>query len=446
MLHHQQNIPFNQTNDRDINLIRQIEHSNLLTFMIYPYLSTDELLNCKSVSSNWYKSTDHQIHWYRLCKYRNMTVAKINERSFTNWKQLYEQSRNQQIKLKKQKYKNIFKYLFDYNEHLSIYIQLFKFFICSIILLMFIFYSFFIYEQSHIYDRYHEKLIGNITEWSIENTFFIIYQPKFTYQFIYENNNYTHDRIFYYNHFYFSENNPMDVINVIWNHYSPNQQLLNQTNCFVYFNPSNFNTILAHDIMILPYIVLMFYLIILCYQLPNTNVYSILFNYKNPNTPIRIYHEQLDKFVYNIQNVSENGQLPLSFQWKLRLCIIILFHFISSILTIHYMIHVPSFQIDIGLFIYFLFFLIGELRIFFSNLKQFKKNKCSYKSYLIYKEFILSNIYNDMNIYLIEKNYIQIGEKNYIFISQVKINPFFMILENIFFLLIFLLDFIFICL
>jgi hypothetical protein len=90
------------------NFWKQIENSNLLSFIIFPYLNVHELNNCIHISKKWQNFSEHPSLWHQLCKNRQMKYAKINQRSTTNWKQLYQQRTIEQNKLIQQKYKSAY--------------------------------------------------------------------------------------------------------------------------------------------------------------------------------------------------------------------------------------------------------------------------------------------------------------------------------------------------
>jgi hypothetical protein len=241
-----------------IYLWKQIEH--LLSLSIFPYLNDSDLIKCVRVSRKWNISSSREQLWYELCKHRQMRIAKINQTSFTNWKQLYCKNKNEQTFLHENKYQKILLFLFGISENKPSCLNKLTIFCTLIIFVFFILFLCDLFTQIHRYEVYHEKLIGNITEWKIEQSQGFItprYQPIITYQFIYENTNYTRENIFHYTsseyifHFlyskrvyYSSENDAMDVIDTIWNNYSPNQHALNHTNLFCLFKSNQFTYIL----------------------------------------------------------------------------------------------------------------------------------------------------------------------------------------------------------
>jgi hypothetical protein len=91
----QEMIPLLQTQSSSTpRALTKIINSNLLTFLIYPYLNEHELINCAQIHKKWNCSSDHPTIWYRRCQQRNMKIAKINSISFTNWNKFINKFNN----------------------------------------------------------------------------------------------------------------------------------------------------------------------------------------------------------------------------------------------------------------------------------------------------------------------------------------------------------------
>jgi hypothetical protein len=151
-------------------LLAKIEHANLLSFTVFPFLA-EELNICGRVSKKWNESTSHPTLWHELCKRRQMRIAKINTRSSTNWKSAYQNSEIEQTNFKKKQYKNALLWLFGYRAEATKRETRSAMIINIIFLLMFILPLFDIYSQSHRFEVYNEKLVGNITSYSVEKAY-----------------------------------------------------------------------------------------------------------------------------------------------------------------------------------------------------------------------------------------------------------------------------------
>jgi hypothetical protein len=107
---------------QQIQLWKSIEQTNLLSLNIFSYLNESELNNCGQINKKWKIESEHQSVWYQLCQHRQIKIAKINQQSTINWKQIYQKFTDQK-QLKNKKYaftyfhiligRNIFDYIWN---------------------------------------------------------------------------------------------------------------------------------------------------------------------------------------------------------------------------------------------------------------------------------------------------------------------------------------------